>query len=110
MDALFIVRFVLCRSVVAVVPEDCVDRLAGPLVRGWQEVGVGPQGETRVAVAQVLTECLDRFAVEELARIEVAQRMASVLTLGFQAGLLQRGPPDPGVEVVAISVRRVREW
>src|SRR3546814_11377625 len=70
-DDLVIVRFALCRSVVAVVPEDCVDRLAGPLVRGRQQVGVSAQGEARVAVAQVLAERLDRFpAVEERARVE----------------------------------------
>src|SRR3546814_4983363 len=77
-DDLVIVRFALCRSVVAVVPEDCVDRLAGPLVRGRQQVGVSAQGEARVAVAQVLAERLDRFpAVEERARVEVPQCMRS---------------------------------
>src|SRR3546814_10480836 len=53
-DDLVIVRFALCRSVVAVVPEDCVDRLAGPLVRGRQQVGVSARSEEHTSELQSL--------------------------------------------------------
>lgn len=53
-------------------PEDRVHRALGPLGAVLDEVGVGPQREPRVGVAQVFAQCLDRLAlVQRCAGVEV---------------------------------------
>lgn len=56
---------------------------------------VGPQGEARVGVAEVLTDRLDRLAlVERGARVEVAQGTAPVLSLVGHPGPLKQTAAD----------------
>src|SRR3546814_18681480 len=81
-DDLVLVRFALCRSVVAVVPEDCVDLLAVPLVRCRQQVGVSAQGDARFDVAHVLADRLVLLpAVPPRARLHIPPSLHFVIPL-----------------------------
>lgn len=56
---------------------------------------VGPEGEAWVRVSEVLAEREDRLTgIKERTRVEVAQRVATVLALGLDAGRDEGGAPD----------------
>jgi hypothetical protein len=71
---------------------------------------VGPEGETRIGVAEVLAQRQDRLArIKERTRVEVAQRVAAVLALGLNTGSDERRTPDLRVEVVPVEGAGSRE-
>lgn len=54
-------------------------------------MGVGPEGEPRISVPEVLADGLDRLALmQSRAGVEVTQRVAAVLAFIWNAGAFKR--------------------
>lgn len=67
-------------------------------------MGVDPEGEAGVGVAEVVGDGADGLAgVDEHGSVEVAQRVHAVVPSGRDAGGLEGGLPGVGVEVVAVD-------
>jgi hypothetical protein len=69
-------------------------------------MGVGPQGEARIAVPQVLGDRLDALArIQQHRGVEVPKRVHAVRSGRLDLGRNERSLPDVGVEMATIKRR-----
>ncbi len=75
--------------------ERSVNHGTSSVLRVGHQVGVDPQGEPRIGVAQILGQGPDRHpTIEQHRGVVVAQGVHLILTRGLETGLAQRGLPD----------------